>query len=419
VTFRSSVVRLAAAALCCAAVAPADTAGARAQSPQAFEGESMRLAAAWGKVMRSPSASGGRFLNVWSTAFATRTVTAAGGDRIVVRARGTACQGAPVLAVRVNGARVAALAVRTPVWRSHAVRARVPAGRVAIAVGLANDRRTSPRCDRNLHVDTVAVHGDGRDEGAAPATPSPSPSAPGSAAPAPPVASTPGPGWRLTFADEFDGATLDRSRWAADWGASFSRPTEFLPGQLQVGAGRLRITAERKPTPSGRPWAGGLINSHGRFEQRYGRFEMRAKVPTGRALWPSFWLMPADKRAWPPEIDVVEMRGQEPGKVFMTYHYLDGAGAHRSVQGRHTGPDLSTGFHTFALEWSPGLLVWEVDGVERHRTTTAVTDQPMYLLANLAVGASGDPGDWIGMPDDSTADGAHMDIDHIRAWARE
>ena len=76
-------------------------------------------------------------------------------------------------------------------------------------------------------------------------------------------------------------------------------------------------------------------------------------------------------------------------------------------------PDFSADFYTFAVDWEPGSIVWYVDGVERALTTKGVPDEPMYLIANLAVG-----GDWPGNPDATTVFPGYMDIDYIRVYQR-
>lgn len=218
--------------------------------------------------------------------------------------------------------------------------------------------------------------------------------------------------WTLTFRDEFDGGSLDAGRWSADWTETgFTTTTHFLPEQVSLEGGRLRLIAERKPTPSGREFASGLIHTRGKFEQRYGRFEMRAKLPAGQALWPAFWLLPPDDSS--PEIDVMEGIGQTPKKIFMTVHSGDGA-----RQGVAGGADFSKDFHTYAVEWSPGRLTWEIDGVERFSTTGSVPAEPMYLIVDLAVGWPGDPDEWVGAPDATTPSPASFEIDYVRAYAR-
>jgi beta-glucanase (GH16 family) len=231
--------------------------------------------------------------------------------------------------------------------------------------------------------------------------------------------SSPG-NWQLTFSDDFDGSTLDRTKWGTGWGASFSKPTHFLDEQLFVSDGSLRIVAERQSTPSGRPYAGGLIQTRSQFGQRYGRFEARMKVPKGRALWPAFWMMPSTGE-WPPEIDVMEMVGQSPSLVYQTNHYAGSSGQDIGDQCIHrASADLSLDYHTYSIEWAPGLLVWKVDGVETCRRTQHVDHGAMYMIVDLAVGShDGLANDWVGMPDSTTVFPANLSIDWVRAYRAE
>jgi beta-glucanase (GH16 family) len=223
-------------------------------------------------------------------------------------------------------------------------------------------------------------------------------------------------GWKLTFADEFDGETLDPDRWIDSYpdGKRTHANNEqqyYEPGGARVAGGLLRFTAERRVS-GGMPYTSGMACTHGKFAQKYGWFEVRARFPKGRGMWPAFWLLPETK-AWPPEIDVLEILGHEPDVVLMTNHWGRDFPTRRYRTGKWKGPDFSADFHTFAAEWGPGKIIWYVDGVERHRTTEGVPAEPMYVLVNLAVG-----GDLPGMPDATTPFPGVMEVDYVRAYAR-
>ncbi len=377
------------------------SASAPAVASTSLEAEAMSLPAG-ASVYAQGGASGGKGVVFRRNGTAGVQGTMAAFKRLSVRAQGDQCAGAPRLVVRVDGVRRLSKGVTSRSARTYSAAVAVSAGRHRISVSFTNDFQRGG-CNRNLRVDKVSLSGSR-------AIPHASRRGPKGAA----------PNWQLTFSDEFDGSALDASKWnSSDFGATgFSKPTHFLPEQLSVGSGRLRITAQPKATPSGRPYASGLINTRsGKFSQTYGRFEARMRIPRGRALWPAFWLMPSSG-AWPPELDIMEMIGQEPTKVYQTYHYKDASGAHRQFQCKPVGGDYSLDYHTFAVEWSPGLIVWKVDGAERCRTTTGVHDGPMYAIVNLSVGHSGSNTDWVGMPDSSTSFPAHLDVDWVRAYRR-
>lgn len=224
------------------------------------------------------------------------------------------------------------------------------------------------------------------------------------------------PGWTLTFADEFDGADLDRSRWIDSYPDdkrthANNEQQYYAPDGWRVADGLMRFTAERR-SMGGMPYTSGMVSSHGKFAQQYGWFEIRAKFPKGKGIWPAFWLLPETK-AWPPEIDILEILGHEPDVLLMTNHWGKDFRSRQFQSEKWKGPDFSADFHTFAVEWTPDALIWYVDGVERHRTTEHVPRERMYVLANLAVG-----GDLPGMPDDKTPFPGVMEVDYIRVYTR-
>ena len=178
---------------------------------------------------------------------------------------------------------------------------------------------------------------------------------------------------------------------------------------FQVHDGVLEIRAEPAPERArhalkGYRYTSGLITTQPSFSQTYGYFEMRAALPSGKGLWPAFWLLPQDL-SWPPEIDVMESIGN-PSKYYVTLH---------SKPETDSGTEIaidSEGFHTFAISWDARFVVWYLDGREvKRRPTPPDMNKPMYLLANLALG-----GGWAGDPDESTPFPASFKIDYIRAY---
>ncbi|MEZ4564199.1 MAG: glycoside hydrolase family 16 protein [Thermomicrobiales bacterium] len=224
--------------------------------------------------------------------------------------------------------------------------------------------------------------------------------------------------WQLAFSDEFNGSSLDEQTWtsAYPWGRSRKSVGEeqwYAPDAFKVANGKLQISARRTPgaVHNGEEfdYSSGLISSHKSFTTQYGRFEIRCKMPQGQGLWPAFWLLPITEE-WPPEIDVFEALGHEPDVVHMHAHWQEN-GKHRDSGETFQGPDFTKDFHTFAVEWSPEKIVWFVDGVKRHELAGKSPKEPMYLLANMAVG-----GDYPGSPDASTPFPASFDIDYIRVY---
>jgi beta-glucanase (GH16 family) len=188
---------------------------------------------------------------------------------------------------------------------------------------------------------------------------------------------------------------------------------------FSVKDGVLRITAEKappglRPLIWGRTYTSGLITTKFTFAQRYGVFEMRARLPAGRGLWPAFWLLNKDG-AWPPEIDIMEVLGHAPDVLHTTLHTHEGGKRGKYGTGGTRVADTSDGFHVYAVDWSADRIIFYYDDREVFRhATPADMHAPMYILANLAVG-----GKWPGNPDAATAFPAVMEIDWIRAYRRD
>jgi len=270
-------------------------------------------------------------------------------------------------------------------------------------------------------------------------------------------------GWKLVWSDEFDGDRLDDAKWtyAADCGGGGNDERQcyvFSPQTVSVGGGVLKLTTiKRKTQGLTNPWAGptgpmktgdyasGKILTKGKASWLYGRIEARARVPGGQGVWPAIWMMPERGAygGWPRsgEIDILETvnlgapcgscEGGRENRIFGTIHFAgDAAGAHRQVSTATPMPASPTGFHVYAVEWSPEAIVWFVDGQryaeakaaqwkrdEKGEATAAPFDQPFHLILNLAFG-----GRW---PESANAKGvdetalpATMEVDWVRVSQR-
>jgi beta-glucanase (GH16 family) len=215
--------------------------------------------------------------------------------------------------------------------------------------------------------------------------------------------------WELTFSDEFNGTSLDTTKWAtvrSDGGRDMSDAQSwFIDANVQVSGGLLRLKATNVQSRAGFPYSGSCISGHNAFNQMYGYFESSMKLPKGAGLWPAFWLMPKSSNnswLWPPEIDVMENLGANTNLIYMTNHYSSnypnaGVG-HGQTGGSYSGPDYSSAFHTIAVLWDSTQIVWYIDDVQRFRVTDYVPIAGhgwpgMYILFDLAVGGS-----WGGPP---------------------
>jgi Glycosyl hydrolases family 16 len=230
--------------------------------------------------------------------------------------------------------------------------------------------------------------------------------------------------WECTWSDEFNSTTLKQAWRQIPYGLGssclFNEP-EFV----QVTAGRLHLIA--KPLPRGHwcteeyglQYGGGGIQTQGSVAQQYGRFEMRAQFPGGAGFWPAFWLLPDDE-TFSGEIDIVEVYGGREGSLADATLHVPAAG-----EGPHTEcsvePDYASGFHTYALEWTPESMRFLYDGevCAEYTGMTALGvgpprlspefDKPYYVLVNLAVQPY-----W--PPDAATPFPGVMRVDYVRVW---
>jgi beta-glucanase (GH16 family) len=270
------------------------------------------------------------------------------------------------------------------------------------------------------------------------------------------------PGWKLVWSDEFDGKAIDRSKWdydlgngfynydantwVAGWGNDELESYTREPENAFVRDGMLHIRA-LKESIQGFGYTSARLKTRKRdgtplFAKAYGRFEFRAKLPTGRGIWPALWMLPQDEKYGPwaasGEIDVLETRGQEPSKILGTLHFGGRWPVNTHEGDEYVFPSNGTiaDFHDYVLEWEPGELRWYVDG-HRYATRTfwwssnkvadgrganpsregdlnpwpAPFDRPFYLIMNLAVG-----GRFLGNPDRTTPFPAEMLVDHVRVY---
>jgi beta-glucanase (GH16 family) len=239
--------------------------------------------------------------------------------------------------------------------------------------------------------------------------------------------------WQLIFSDEFESQTLDRSRWTVcywwdDNGCTNLGNNElewYTPNNVLVQDGILKLRARQAAfkTKDGQiyPYTSGMVTTGPvsydeperlGFAFQTGYAEIKARVPQGNGLWPAFWLLPVDLTS-KPEIDVMEILGNDPNILEMHIHYLVDPENADSSGADWEGPDFSADWHTFAIDWRTDRVVWIVDGIERWRfeEQAYIPSVRMYLLLNLAVG-----GDWPGPPDSNTVFPSYFDIDYIRVW---
>lgn len=236
---------------------------------------------------------------------------------------------------------------------------------------------------------------------------------------------------QLVMADEFniDGAP-NSNIWSYEigtgtngWGNNelqyYTDRTENVTAQNGV----LIITAKQEQF-EGSSYTSARLISKGKFEQTYGRYEARIRVPYGKGIWPAFWLLGDDSngtKVWPQigEIDIMEYIGSEPSRMFGTVHgpgYSGGESISKSYVLQNDRFD--NGFHIFGIEWGPDYINYYVDDVLYNQITPddvpgewVFNQGPFYIILNLAVG-----GALPGSPNAETVFPQTMLVDYVRVY---
>lgn len=239
----------------------------------------------------------------------------------------------------------------------------------------------------------------------------------------------------LVWSDEFeaDGAP-DPLKWNFElgngcpqncgWGNHELQYYTQDPANVRVTGGKLVIEA-RKDSTAGSGFTSAKIVSKGKGDWRYGRFEIKAKLPRGRGTWPAIWMLPTDWKygGWPSsgEIDIMEHVGFDPGVIHGTIH----TESYNHIKGTQKGEkidirDAQDTFHVYAIDWTADRIDFFVDDKLYYTVTRDPKedykgwpfDQRFYLIMNIAVG-----GDWGGTQGvDTGIWPQRMEIDFVRVY---
>jgi beta-glucanase (GH16 family) len=246
-------------------------------------------------------------------------------------------------------------------------------------------------------------------------------------------------GWHLVWQDTFEGTRLDPTKWTA-------RPLTWLdfdkacitdrPENVFVSGGTLTLRAQREPYTcysQTRPYTTAYLDTIGKANFTYGRFEIRAKSPNGpnnsKGLWPAFWLRRTavstggDPNDGNGELDVMELPGGSQ------YYRASTAAIFRDYTPtkndlRYPFPGVTypgDGFHVYAVEWEPAVLRFYVDGAliwTRTPQTTSWFEDVFNRDAQYHLRLTFHVGGWLGDPDASTVMPADFQVDYVKVWQR-
>lgn len=245
-------------------------------------------------------------------------------------------------------------------------------------------------------------------------------------------------GYELVWSDEFTSDVIDESKWSYDlgdgcqisqdlcgWGNNELQYYTSRPENVFIEDGNLVIKAE-KETPlflGEHQYTSTRMVTKNKGDWKYGRIDVRAKMPIGKGLWPAIWMLPTDNvyGGWPRsgEIDIMEYLGDKPSEVLGTIHYGHDFWRFNSQYYELESGTFADEFHVFTVLWNEDCILFQVDGedigVPNTRSTVLPTtypfDQKFHMILNIAVG-----GNLPGNPDASTRFPQRMEVDYVRVY---
>ncbi len=261
-------------------------------------------------------------------------------------------------------------------------------------------------------------------------------------------------GWQLVWSDEFDGSAIDTNKWSFEKNCMGGGNNELQcytdrADNAYVGDGKLHIVAKKETfngqakgdddptynpgdTSVKRDYTSARLRTKNKGDWKFGRMEIRAKLPQGQGIWPAIWMLPTEWKygGWPlsGEIDIMEAvnnnTGSADNNVHGTLHYGD-AWPNNKYTGTNYVPAKKVWeeYHTYAVEWEDGEIRWYVDS--KHFATQtkkgwytkgssvegAPFDQKFHMILNLAVG-----GNWPGNPNANTTFPQEMTVEFVKVY---
>jgi len=243
------------------------------------------------------------------------------------------------------------------------------------------------------------------------------------------ISGSPYGNWNVVWSDEFNGSQIDPEVWTYDLGAGGwgNSELEYYPSRSQnsfVSSGLLNIVA-RKESFGGQNYTSARLKTQGRISWKYGRFEWRARFPSGVGVWPALWLLGTNISSvgWPKcgEIDAVEIKGHAVTNIQGSLH----SGSDSTAIYTFPNGESATNFHTYVLDWTTNAFLFFVDG-QLYQTQTnwwsemgpypTPFDQPFFVIMNMAIG-----GNYVGNPSTSEINAgtifpSAMQVDYLRIY---
>lgn len=227
----------------------------------------------------------------------------------------------------------------------------------------------------------------------------------------------------LVWSDEFDVAgSPSSSKWGYDLGTGSggwgNNELEYYTDRAinaSVANGVLKITAI-KENFNGSAYTSARLLSKGKYSFKYGKMEVRAKLPIGSGTWPAAWMLGNNitTASWPAcgEIDVMEHKGNDVNKIYGTLHYPGRSGGNADGSTKII-TNATSDFHVYSVEWTSSLIQIAVDGVVFHsytNTSSSPFNQEFFIILNVAMGGT------FGGSIDPAFSSASMEVDYVRVY---
>jgi beta-glucanase (GH16 family) len=357
-----------------------------------------------GRIISDTAASGGKAVQIRNNGEIAMTGTLTASTKINVVARYQYCFGYPTMTINVDGQAVYETTVKAKTWTTYTAETAIPAGDHTISVAFTNNKDFILLCDRSLFVDKVSIVGGETD-----------PPTDGTCADPPPSSQQP-------LVENFDGpanTAPSPQLWSyMVGGGQLQVNTDRLKNASLDGNGNLTINALKErvyvPRYGWSHYTSALLHTLGKFEMCYGTLRARIKVPSGKGMRPSFYLLGTNALdvGWPAagEVDILDAADK-----------LAGSGMHGTGFDTATKApiDVTDDWHEFWMRWEKDKIVTGVDDYEVATYTPAslpsgaqwpFNDHPMFVIVNLSVGGAGQGGP----PDATTVFPATMYVDWLK-----
>ncbi len=225
----------------------------------------------------------------------------------------------------------------------------------------------------------------------------------------------------LIWSDEFDtDGVPNSSNWthelgAGGWGNNESQNYTNSNTNSSVSNGILKITA-RKETSGGAQYSSARLVTKNKFDFKYGKIEVRAKLPSGGGTWPAIWMLGSnfDQVDWPDcgEIDIMEHVGNDQNKIHGTLH-LPGNSGGNAITGTTIVPGVSEDFHIYSVIWTQTSIKFYVDGNLFHsfaNNPSTPFNSNFFIILNVAMGGN------MGGNIDPAFTSSSMEVDYVKVY---